>query len=64
MYDSINTSISSDLLLSLSPRAVIDRWGVVHYVWVSRDPNSAGLQVYHADDQSGEFGAPFLMTDT
>ena len=63
-YDTVNTTVGSDLPLTFNPQVVIDRWGVSHYTWATRDPNSAGLQVYYSDDQTNEIGAPFLFTDT
>ena len=63
-YDTLNTTIGSDLPPTFNPQTAIDRWGVTHFSWVTRDPNSAGLQVYHTQDQTNEIGAPFLLTDT
>ena len=62
-YDTVDTRVGTDLPVIYNPQVAFDRWGVSRYTWVSRDPNSAGLQVYYSDDQSGEIGAPFLMTD-
>ncbi|MCB0711844.1 MAG: T9SS type A sorting domain-containing protein [Ignavibacteriae bacterium] len=63
-YDTINTTVGTDLPITYTPQVAFDRWGVAHFTWVTRDPNSAGLQVYHTDNQSGELSAPFLLTDT
>ena len=63
-YDTINAIIGFDRPSSYSPRISFDRYGVRHHTWVSRDPTSAGLQIYHSNDATGSVGAPFLLSDT
>lgn len=63
-YDTIDAIVGFDRPSALNPQVSWDPWGVRHHTWVSRDPTSAGLQVYHADDATGRVGAPFLLSDT
>lgn len=63
-FDTVRTTVGFDLPRTFSPSVEIDPWGVRQLFWVTRDPNSAGLQIYRSDDAVGPFGAPFLLSDT
>ena len=63
-FDTIRATVGFGLPSSFNPQISIDRWGVRHHTWVTRDPNSAGLQVYHSNNATGRLGSPFLLSDT
>lgn len=63
-FDTINATVGFDIPSVLHPQVSFDRWGARHLTWVTRDPNSAGLQVYYANDVTGRLGSPFLLSDT
>lgn len=63
-FDSLESTVGFDNPFSFNPHVQFDRWGILHYAWATRDPNSAGLQVHYSNDETMLVGAPFLMTDT
>ncbi len=63
-FDTIRATVGFGTPAALHPQISFDRWGARHLTWVTRDPNSAGLQVYYVNDVTGRLGSPFLVSDT